>query len=261
MRLPVRNVTLKTEATLRRTREPADFMTAFRERIREKPADAAAAAGDDKVHSALGKPIGFVAAIASVRTMPCSIVSVVFQPVARIFLVSRKMNGLSPTQPLLPPEYSSLGLRPSALQMNADGVVDLNIFIGAEIVGFNAMFGFFRRALRNDRAAWRETITDIEVGFPLRAVAEDFQMVGMVEQLFVKIEDVAVRVAFAENRDKPENVTLKIITLAIGMNQTFAGKFRGCVKRGLHGKRRIFRRRNYIRLAINAAGGTERDDP
>jgi hypothetical protein len=41
--------------------------------------------------------------------MPCSMVSVVFQPVARTFFVSRKMNGLSPTQPLLPPEYSSFG--------------------------------------------------------------------------------------------------------------------------------------------------------
>src|SRR5260221_12247122 len=45
-----------------------------------------------------------------VRIIDCSMVSVVFQPVARIFLVSRKMKGLSPTQPRLPPEYSKRGL-------------------------------------------------------------------------------------------------------------------------------------------------------
>jgi hypothetical protein len=49
--------------------------------------------------------------------MPCSIVSLGFQPVARILAVSRKMKGLSPIQPRLPPVYSSLGFRPSALQM------------------------------------------------------------------------------------------------------------------------------------------------
>ena len=41
----------------------------------------------------------------------------------------------------------------------------------------------------------------------------------------------------------------------------FAGDFGRGVKRGLDGKRRVFRRGNYFRLAINAAGGTERDAP
>ena len=86
-----------------------------------------------------------------------------------------------------------------------------------------------------------EAIADIEVGFLLRAVAENFQLVGVGEQLFVKIKNVAVRVAFAENGDKPENVTLKSITLAVGVNQAFAGKLRRGVKRGLDGKRRDFR--------------------
>ena len=51
--------------------------------------------------------------------MPCSIVSWAFQPVDWIFFVSRKMKGLSPIQPLLPPVYSSLGVSPRALQMAA----------------------------------------------------------------------------------------------------------------------------------------------
>jgi len=52
-------------------------------------------------------------------------------------------------------------------------------------------------------------------------------MVGMSEQLFVKIKHVAVRVAFTENRNKPENVALKAVALAIGMDESLASQLRG----------------------------------
>jgi len=77
--------------------------------------------------------------------------------------------------------------------------------------------------------------------------------------LFVKIKHMAVRVAFAENGDKPENVTFKFIALAVGLNEAFTGDFGRGVKGGLDGERMIFRRRDDFRLAINRAGGTEGD--
>src|ERR1035437_4976879 len=79
----------------------------------------------------------------------------------------------------------------------------------------------------------------------------------MFEKLFVEIKNVAVRVAFAENGNETENVALKLKTFAVGRNHAFAGNLGRSVERGLHGKRRVFGRGNFFRLAINAAGGTE----
>jgi hypothetical protein len=47
-----------------------------------------------------------------------------------------------------------------------------------------------------------DTIPNVEVGFFLIAVAEDFQMVGVGEQLFVKIQHMAVRITLAEDGDR-----------------------------------------------------------
>src|ERR1035437_2870424 len=81
----------------------------------------------------------------------------------------------------------------------------------------------------------------------------------MFEKLFVEIKNVAVRVAFAENGNETENVALNLKTFAVGRNHAFAGKLGRSVERGLHGKRRVLRRGNFFRLAINAAGGAEGD--
>src|SRR3974390_40258 len=102
-----------------------------------------------------------------------------------------------------------------------------------------------------------ETIADIKVGFALPAVAQNFQMIGVGQQLFVEIQDVTVRITFAENRDKPENITFKSVTFAISMNKTFTGELGGGVQRSLHGKGVIFGRRNDIRFAIGTPGGAE----
>src|ERR1700736_4372795 len=52
-----------------------------------------------------------------VRITESRMVNVGFQPVSRILFVSRKMNGLSPIQPLLPPVNSSLGSTPRRPQI------------------------------------------------------------------------------------------------------------------------------------------------
>ncbi len=87
------------------------------------------------------------------------------------------------------------------------------------------VFGFGRRGLSDDVQHRVKTITDVEVGFPLRAIAENLQMVGVGVQLLVKIEDMAVRVTFAENRNKPENVAFKVVPLTVSVNESFTGKF------------------------------------
>ena len=91
--------------------------------------------------------------------------------------------------------------------------------VRAEVVDFHAVLRLASPCRAFDDVQHRlEAIADVEIGFPLRAVAEDFQVVGMLAQLLVKIEDVAVRVAFAENRDEPENVALETEAFAVGVN-------------------------------------------
>src|SRR5579862_6423443 len=53
----------------------------------------------------------------TVVSTPSRIDSFGAQPNARIFLQSRKMNGLSPIQPRSPPVYSRRGLTPIAAQI------------------------------------------------------------------------------------------------------------------------------------------------
>src|SRR5271154_4927687 len=81
----------------------------------------------------------------------------------------------------------------------------------------------------------------------------------MLAKLFVKIQNVAVRVAFAENRDEAENVALEPVTLTVSVDETFAREFRRGVERGLDRERTIFRRRDDFCLAINAAGRGKRN--
>src|SRR5882724_2829602 len=83
----------------------------------------------------------------------------------------------------------------------------------------------------------------------------------MLDELLVKIQNVAVRVAFAEDRDETENIAFKFVAFAIRVDESFGGEFRRGVKRSLYRERTIFRRGDDFRLAINAAGGAERDAP
>ena len=124
----------------------------------------------------------------SVRTMLCSMVSVVFQPVARIFLVSRKMNGLSPTQPLFAAGIFQFGFEAERAANQADGIIDLHVFVRAEVVGFHTVFGLFGRGPIHNVQHRVQAIADVEIGFLLCAVTEDFQVTGVSEQLLVKIQ-------------------------------------------------------------------------
>src|SRR5882724_6592198 len=83
----------------------------------------------------------------------------------------------------------------------------------------------------------------------------------MLDELLVKIQNVAVRVAFAEDRDETENIAFKFVAFAIRVDESFGGEFRRGVKRSLYRERTIFRRGDDFRLAINAAGGAESDSP
>ena len=59
--------------------------------------------GLERLHRRLSSTHGFARRNSSVRMMPCSMVSSGFQPSERMRAQSRKMNGLSPTQPRSPP--------------------------------------------------------------------------------------------------------------------------------------------------------------
>src|ERR1035437_1664407 len=105
----------------------------------------------------------------------------------------------------------------------ADGIVDLNIFVRAEVADFHAVLRGFRRAEIHDVQHSAHTVLNVKITFPLRAVAENFQPVGVFEKLFVEIKNVAVRVAFAENGNETENVALEFEAFAVGRNHAFAG--------------------------------------
>ena len=70
-----------------------------------------------------------------------------------------------------------------------------------------------------------------------------------------------MRVALAQDRDKTEDVPFHTKPLAIGFDHGLGGQFRRGVERGLHRERRILGRGENGRLAIDRAGGRERDAP
>ena len=141
----------------------------------------------------------------------------------------------------------------------ADGVVDLDVFIGAEIVNLDAVRGFFRGAEADDMEHGADAVLHVKVGFALGAVAEHFQAVGMLQELAVKIEHVAVGVAFAEDGDEAEDVAFEFVAFAIGGDHAFAAEFGAGVERSLDGEGRGFGRGDDFGLAVNGAGGTEGD--
>ena len=85
----------------------------------------------------------------------------------------------------------------------------------------HAVFRLLRRALRDDVQDRIHAVLHVEIGFALLAVAEHAQVIGVLEKLPVKIEDMPVRVAFAEDRDEAEDVALEPEALAIRLNEIF----------------------------------------
>ena len=141
----------------------------------------------------------------------------------------------------------------------AHGVVNLHVFVGAEIINFDAVPRLLRGAEADDMEHGADAVLHVEVGLALGAVAEHFQAVGMFQELAVKIEHVAVGVAFAEDGDEAEDVAFEFVTFAIGGDHAFAAEFGAGVERGLDGERRGFGRGDDFGLAVNGAGGAEGD--
>ena len=53
------------------------------------------------------------------------------------------------------------------------------------------------------------------------SVAQHSKPLGMIPELFVKIEHVPMRIAFAQDRNEPEDVSFKTETLAVGLDHPF----------------------------------------
>ena len=70
-----------------------------------------------------------------------------------------------------------------------------------------------------------DAVVHIEVGLALLAVAENAQPRRVLAQLLVEVEDVAVGVALAEDRDEAEDIALKPETFAIGLDQPSPASF------------------------------------
>jgi hypothetical protein len=168
-----------------------------------------------------------------------------FQPVARIFAVSRKMNGLSPIQPRSPPVETE---RPAD---DANGIVHLDVFRGPQVVDLRVMPGLRCRREAGDVHYCIDAILHIEVALALGSVAKHAQPAGVFKQLPVEVEHMAVGVPFPEDRDETENVALKSEGLAVGGNKAFACHLGGSIERSLNGERRVLRRGDDRRLAVD----------
>src|SRR5581483_880349 len=113
----------------------------------------------------------------------------------------------------------------------------------------------FRRLPARHEENGVEAILHIKIAFALGAVAQNLQAIRMLQQLPIKIEDMSVSIALAENGDEAKDVALKAEAFAISLDEALAGNFRSAIQRRLNGKRCVFGRRNFDCLAVNRAGG------
>jgi hypothetical protein len=145
----------------------------------------------------------------------------------------------------------------------ADALVDLHVFGRAEIVDLRVVLGVAGGVLARDVEDGVYAVLDVEVALALGAVAQDAKVARMLEELLVKIENVAVRVALAEDGDEPENVGfVDLATFSVGGDQALAGDFAGTVERGLD-REKISLRRGAVwgdeGFAVSGAGRGETD--
>ena len=77
----------------------------------------------------------------------------------------------------------------------------------------------------------------------------------------VEVEDMPVRVAFAEDGYEPEDVALEVEAFAVGLDQRFGGQLGRAVEGCLHGEGRVFRGGEDRRLPVDRAGRGEGDAP
>ena len=145
----------------------------------------------------------------------------------------------------------------------ADALVDLHVFGRAEVVDLRVVLGVARGVLARDVEDGVDAVLDVKVALALGAVAEDAEVAGVFEELFVKIEDVAVCVAFAEDGDEAEDVRfVDLAAFGVGRDEAFAGDFAGAVERGLN-REKIRLGRGALRrdegFAVGGAGRGEAD--
>ena len=79
------------------------------------------------------------------------------------------------------------------------------------------------------------------------------QLLRVFEQLFVKIEHMAVRIAFAQDGDETKVIHLHAKTFAVGLNQPLSGQLRGTVERSLNRKRASLRGGENLGFSIDRA--------
>ena len=127
-----------------------------------------------------------------------------------------------------------------------NGIVHLAIFVGPQVEYVDLFLCAF-----DHQQHGVETILNVEIGFSLVAVSEHVEPVGIGTELFEEIKDMPVRVALAENRHKAKDVTLESETLAVGLNQAFAGQLRRAIQRRLDGEGRVFRRWKDLGLPVD----------
>ena len=118
-----------------------------------------------------------------------------------------------------------------------DAVVDLHVFGGAEVVDLGVVLGVAGGVAARGVEEGLDAVLHVEVALALLAVAEDAEAVGVFDELFVEVEDVAVGVAFAEDGDEAEDVGfVDLAALGVGGEEAFAGGLGGAVEGGLDGE-------------------------
>src|SRR5207253_664787 len=104
-----------------------------------------------------------------------------------------------------------------------------------------------------------DAVLNVEVGLALLAVAEDADAGRVAQQLPIEIDDMAMRVALAEDGDEAEHVSLEAEAGAVGRDQRFARHLRGAVEARLYRERTRLRRREDVRLAVDRSRRGEGD--
>src|SRR5262249_19787706 len=108
----------------------------------------------------------------------------------------------------------------------ADRVVHPAVFIRAEIEDIHCAAGPLQRQQNGVDA-----VLHIKVRLTLGAVAQHAELIGMRQELLVKVEDVSMRIALAQNRNETKDVASQAEALAIGGDQPFGGQLGGAVER------------------------------
>ena len=145
----------------------------------------------------------------------------------------------------------------------AYALVDLHVFGRAQVVDLRVVLGVACGVLARDVEDGVHAVLDIKVAFALGAIAQHAKVTGVFEELFVKIEDVAVRVALAQDGDEAEDVGfVDLAAFGVGGDEAFAGDFAGAVERGLN-REKIRLGRGALRrdegFAVGGAGRGEAD--